>query len=499
MKNFHATSFQLLWIVCIGAAVPGLLQAKDSRPNLIVVLCDDLGYGDLGCYGNQIVKTPNLDQFAANGLKFTRCYSAAPNCSPARTGLMTGRTPYRAGIHNWIPYNSPMHVRAQETTLATLLQKSGYQTCHVGKWHMNGNLADKDYPQPADHGFDWSFGTQNNALPCHKNPVNFVRNGKAVGSLKGYAADLVTDEAIDWLDEQRNDEEPFFLFVAYHEPHEPIASDHKYTELDEPQGKPSIYDPEVTSFQAHHGNITQMDAAFGRLLKHLEKRGLREDTMLFFTSDNGPAITSAHPHGSTAGLRNKKGSVYEGGIRVPGMIQWPRALTQPQVLDIPISGVDVLPSFCQLAGIKPPKSLNLDGASFIGALGGRPIRRSKPLYWQFHGARGEDQIAIIKDNWKLVGQFEGGSLPPHGDIFAEHQERIHSAKITRYQLFDLSKNEMTDVQDEFSGVSRQLVAEMNRLFSSVQADNPTWPAWVWPKEEGKQIRAYVDSLKTKQQ
>ena len=120
-------------------------------------------------------------------------------------------------------------------------------------------------------------------------------------------------------------------------------------------------------------------------------------------------------------------------------------------------------------------------------------------YWQFHGARGEDQIAIIKDNWKLVGQFEGGSLPPHGDIFAEHQERIHSAKITRYQLFDLSKNEMTDVQDEFSGVSRQLVAEMNRLFSSVQADNPTWPAWVWPKEEGKQIRAYVDSLKTKQQ
>ena len=110
----------------------GWANAESSRPNLIVVLCDDLGYGDLGCYGNQVVQTPNIDQFAAEGAKFTRCYSAAPNCSPARTGLMTGRTPSRAGIHNWIPYDSPMHVRENEITLAKLLQDSGYQTCHVG-------------------------------------------------------------------------------------------------------------------------------------------------------------------------------------------------------------------------------------------------------------------------------------------------------------------------------------------------------------------------------
>ncbi|MBA62511.1 MAG: arylsulfatase [Planctomycetaceae bacterium] len=473
----------------------GWANAESSRPNLIVVLCDDLGYGDLGCYGNQVVQTPNIDQFAAEGVKFTRCYSAAPNCSPARTGLMTGRTPYRAGIHNWIPYDSPMHVRKNEITLAKLLQDSGYQTCHVGKWHMNGNLTDSRYPQPQQHGFDWSFGTQNNALPSHKDPVNFVRNGKQVGPLKGYAADLVTDEAINWLNNQRQEETPFFMYVAYHEPHEPIASDHKYTALYEPQGKPSIYDPEVSSFQAHHGNITQMDAAFGRLLKHLEQLRLRHDTLIFFTSDNGPAITNAHPHGSTGGLRNKKGSVYEGGVRVPGIVQWPRALTDPRVLDIPVSGVDVLPTFCQIADVVLPRNLELDGASFLRALDGRQIRRSKPLYWQFHAARGESQLAVLDRSWKLVAQFEGGSLPPHGDILEEHQMRIQKAEIAGYQLFNLSVDETTDVQDDNPRIARRLISNMQHTFRSVQADNPSWPAWQWPRKEGMQIRAYVESLK----
>ncbi len=474
---------------------PNLAQAELNRPNLIIVLCDDLGNGDLACYGNKVVKTPHLDQFAAEGVKFTRCYAAAPNCSPARTGLMTGRTPYRAGIHNWIPYDSPMHVRKDEITLATLLHDSGYQTCHVGKWHLNGNLTDTRYPQPKDHGFDWSFGTQNNALPCHKDPVNFVRNGKEVGPLKGYAADLVTDEAIYWLDEQRDKAAPFFMYVAYHEPHEPIASDPKYTELYEPQGKPSIYDPEVTSFQAHHGNLTQMDAAFGRLLEHLDQRGLRHNTLIFFTSDNGPAITNAHPHGSTGGLRDKKGSVYEGGIRVPGMAQWPQSFKRPQVIDTPISGVDVLPTFCQIAGVAVPRSLELDGASFLAAFDERPVRRTKPLYWQFHGARGDDHVAVIDGNWKLVGRFEGGSLPPHGDIFKEHQQRIQNAEITQFQLFDLTVDEITDVQSNYPIMARQLINKMQHTFESVQADNPSWPAWEWPRKEGLQIRAYVESLK----
>ena len=407
---------------------------------------------------------------------------------------MTGRTPYRAGIHNWIPLDSPMHVRRHEIMLSRILKDAGYQTCHFGKWHMNGNLTNKDQPQPADHGFDWSFGTQNNALPSHKDPTNFVRNGTTIGNQQGFAADIVTDEAIRWINEERDDEKPFFMFVAYHEPHEPIASDHKYTKLYKKIGNPSRYDPSVSSFQAHHGNLTQMDSAFGRLIHHLDETHLRDNTVVFFTSDNGPAITGAHPHGSTGGLRDKKGSVYEGGIRVPGILHWPAKLTHAQIIDTPISGVDVLSTFCEIAGANVPDAIKLDGTSFVPALQGTPLNRINPLYWQFHGARGEDQVAIIDGDWKLVGQFDGRSLKPHGDIFKIHQNRIHNAKIVRYRLYNLANDEVTDVSNANPKVLNRLTAEMTRMFKSVQRDNPTWPAWTWPRLEGKQINAYVESL-----
>jgi arylsulfatase A len=407
---------------------------------------------------------------------------------------MTGRTPYRAGIHNWIPLDSPMHVRRHEIMLSRILKDAGYQTCHFGKWHMNGNLTNKDQPQPDDHGFAWSFGTQNNALPSHKDPTNFVRNGTTIGNQQGFAADIVTDEAIRWINEERDNEKPFFMFVAYHEPHEPIASNHKYTKLYKKIGNPSRYDPSVSSFQAHHGNLTQMDSAFGRLMLHLDETHLRDNTVVFFTSDNGPAITGAHPHGSTGGLRDKKGSVYEGGIRVPGIFHWPAKLTHAQIIDTPISGVDVLPTFCEIAGAKVPAAVKLDGTSFAPALQGKPLTRINPLYWQFHGARGEDQVAIIDGDWKLVGQFDGSSLKPHGDIFKIHQNRIHNAKIVRYRLYNLANDEVTDVSNANPKVLNRLTAEMIRMLKSVQQDNPTWPAWTWPRLEGKQINAYVESL-----
>jgi arylsulfatase A len=387
-----------------------------------------------------------------------------------------------------------MHVRRHEIMLSRILKDAGYQTCHFGKWHMNGNLTNKDQPQPDDHGFAWSFGTQNNALPSHKDPTNFVRNGTTIGNQQGFAADIVTDEAIRWINEERDNEKPFFMFVAYHEPHEPIASNHKYTKLYKKIGNPSRYDPSVSSFQAHHGNLTQMDSAFGRLMLHLDETHLRDNTVVFFTSDNGPAITGAHPHGSTGGLRDKKGSVYEGGIRVPGIFHWPAKLTHAQIIDTPISGVDVLPTFCEIAGAKVPAAVKLDGTSFAPALQGKPLTRINPLYWQFHGARGEDQVAIIDGDWKLVGQFDGSSLKPHGDIFKIHQNRIHNAKIVRYRLYNLANDEVTDVSNANPKVLNRLTAEMIRMLKSVQQDNPTWPAWTWPRLEGKQINAYVESL-----
>ena len=188
----------LFSFLCLLFVTPGLtMTAKESPPNIVLVMCDDLGYGDLACYGSPTVKTPHIDAFAKRGMRFTNFYSAAPNCSPSRTGLMTGRTPTRLGIHNWIPWDSPMHVTRKETTVATLLRNSGYDTCLVGKWHINGGFHKKDQPQPDEHGFNHWMATQNNAIPTHHNPDNFYLNGKAVGKIEGFAANIVTDEAMD--------------------------------------------------------------------------------------------------------------------------------------------------------------------------------------------------------------------------------------------------------------------------------------------------------------
>jgi len=490
----------LIHVVCIVAlaiAFCGQLEAKQKRrPNFVIVLCDDLGYGDLGCYGNEVVKTPNIDDFARGGVRFTHCYSAAPNCSPARTGLMTGRTPYRVGIHNWIPFDSPMHVGRNEITIAKLLCDAGYATCHVGKWHMNGNLTDKNYPQPVDHGFEWSFGTQNNAIPTHRNPENFVRNGQWVGRLEGYAADIVTDEGIHWLENEYDHKRPFFLYVSYHEPHEPIASHHKYAKMYEPIGQASRYDPEVTSFQAHHGNLTQMDMAFGRLLKYLRDEQLDENTLILFTSDNGPAITAAHPHGSTGGLRDKKGTVYEGGIRVPGIVQWKRATQAGSVNEFPICGLDVLPTFCELAGVEVPEQIVLDGASVVRALEGGKVKREVPLYWHFHAARGEHQVAMRDGKWKMVATLKGGSLAPFGDIRATDQQRIKNAELDRFTLYNLTAGpEDSDLIEQERSRAKEMQTVMKLKFNEVLEETPVWPEWEWPRWEGKRIGTYVESLK----
>ncbi|MBW3600736.1 MAG: sulfatase-like hydrolase/transferase, partial [Planctomycetes bacterium] len=355
----------MTFLSLLAMAVSGTRASAEPPPNFLVVLADDLGFGDLGCYGHPVIQTPNLDRFAAEGLRLTDCYAASANCSPARTGLMTGRTPYRCGIHNWIPMFSPMHVRAEEVTIATLLRRAGYKTCHVGKWHLNGRFNLPGQPQPNDHGFDHWFSTQNNALPSHRDPDNFVRNAEPVGRLEGYSAPLVAAEAIRWLREVRDPEKPFFLFVCFHEPHEPIATDARFAAL-----YPSPDDPTLS---AHHGNVTQMDDAFGRLMTAIDELGLRDDTLAFFTSDNGPAITRAHPHGSAGPLREKKGHVYEGGIRVPGLLRWPGKTKAGSESSEPVSGVDLLPTLCEIAGIRPPADRNLDGASFLPIFDGEPI------------------------------------------------------------------------------------------------------------------------------
>ncbi len=178
----------------------GVLVAAAEKPNVVVFLVDDMGWGDLACYGNEIIKSPNLDKFAEEGVRFTQCYSACGVCSPSRASILTGRTPYRNGVWRWIPGGHSTHLRESEITLPELLKDHGYTTCHVGKWHINGHFNSDKQPQPDDHGYDHWMATQNNASPSHKNPKNFVVNGEPMGELEGFSVPFVTTEGVRWLE-----------------------------------------------------------------------------------------------------------------------------------------------------------------------------------------------------------------------------------------------------------------------------------------------------------
>ncbi|MBI3880585.1 MAG: sulfatase-like hydrolase/transferase [Verrucomicrobia bacterium] len=471
-----ATLRVLLWPLALGVCA---LASFAAPPNFLIVVADDLGYGDLRCYGDASIHSPNLDRFAAEGLKLTSYY-AAPNCSPSRTGMMTGRIPSRAGITDWIPQLSPMHVRRGETTVATLLRRAGYATCLSGKWHLNGGFEMRDQPQPNDHGFDHWFATQNLALPNHRNPTNFFRNGQAVGPLQGYAADLVADEAIRWLGELRDKSKPFFLYVAFHEPHEPIATAKNYVDL---------YPAKEPSYADHHGNITQLDAAFGRLLRALDAQGLRDTTLVFFTSDNGPAITPIHPHGSAGPLREKKGHVYEGGIRVPGLVRWPGRVRAGSTSDTPVSGMDILPTLCELAGVTPPRERKLDGVSFVPLLDGKNFARPQPLFWHFFRAVSEPKVAMRDGDWKLLARLDQPNPSKPNHITVEDQRALKTAELTTFELYNLRDDlgETRDLAAKEPARLAGMVAQMQKLYHEVRDECPEWPAWEFANYDGPRI------------
>ena len=306
------------------------ILAADAPPNIVIFLADDLGYGDLGCYGHPIIQTPNLDAFAKQGTRLTQCYAACAVCSPSRSAILTGRTPYRNGVFTWIPEGREIHLRTSEIALPKLLKESGYATCHVGKWHLNGHFNKPTQPQPNDHGYDWWLATQNNAAPSHENPSNFVRNGQPVGKLEGYSSGLIVDEATTWLKQHRDKSKPFLLSVWTHEPHYPIKS--------APEFKAKYPDLTDDVQREHHANVTQLDHAFGKLMRTLDELKLADNTVVFFTSDNGPegdGIKSPG-RGSTGGLRGRKRAVYEGPrhqevhARVQG-IAWRDPVVSPDV------------------------------------------------------------------------------------------------------------------------------------------------------------------------
>ena len=439
--------------------------ANDAQPNFVVFLADDLGWGDLACYGHSVIKTPNLDHFAEQGVRFTQCYSACGVCSPSRSAILTGRTPYRNGVFRWIPANHEVHLRTSEITIAELLRERGYETCHVGKWHLNGHFNSPKHPQPSDHGFDYWFATQNNAAPSHKHPKNFVRNGREVGPLNGYSATLVAAEGIHWLREHRDPNKPFYLNVWTHEPHLPIESDPQFMDL---------YETDDVGKRQHHGNVTQLDYAFGMLIRALDEMKLTENTVVIFTSDNGPEGSGKpdtknpgsqrdRTRGSTGGLRGRKRDDYEGGIRVPGMVRWPGHINAGTVSDVPVIGSDIFSTICDIVGIPLPNDRVIDGASMLPAFEGQPIPRTQPLYWRTHISSPDSRVALRIDDWKIVADD----------------------KLENFQLFNLKDDwqERNNLADKQPGRFGKMKAALLAADAEVLADGPDW--WTKPQPEDR--------------
>ncbi len=440
-----------LWLGAVLLHLGLTAGCASQRTNFVIILCDDLGYGDLSCHGHPTIRTPNLDRLATEGVRLTNCYASAPVCSPSRAGMLTGRTPYRCGIEDWIPENHPMHLRPSEITVATLLRDAGYATCHVGKWHCNGLFNSPEQPQPGDHGFEHWFSTQNNAIPSHRDPINFVRNGRAVGPLRGFSSKLIVDEAIDWLN-RRDRGRPFCLFVWFHTPHEPVATGEEFVDLY------SQATPEQR--REYFGNVTQMDHEVGRLMRTLDSLRLRDQTFVMFTSDNGPETLNRYrgaerSYGSPGPLRGMKLHMYEGGIRVPGIVRWPGRVTPGTVSAEPVCNVDVLPTLCEIAGARVPTDRAIDGASMVPMFAGQPIRRSTPLYWRYDRAIGQPKEALRDGDWKLLA---------HADL---RQFELYNLREDPYETKDLSANQPDRVE--------AMSAKLQKLHDEIDAERPRWP------------------------
>ncbi|MFC1739509.1 sulfatase-like hydrolase/transferase [Planctomycetota bacterium] len=420
-----------------------------TKTNFVIVLCDDLGYGDLSCYGHPHIKTPNLDNLAAEGLKLTDCYAAAPVCSPARAGILTGRTPYRCGIYDWIPHQSPMHLKTKEVTFAKLLKNAGYATCQIGKWHCNGDLNSPEYPQPNDHGFEYWLSTQDDAWPSHHNPDNFVRNGQPLGRLEGYSSQLIAQEAIDFLQKKWDRSKSFCLFVCFHAPHEPIVTAPEFLDMYKDKKEAEYY-----------GNVTQMDYEFGRLMTQLDKMKLRDQTFVMFTSDNGPEILNRYPgaersFGSPGPLRGMKLHMYEGGIRVPGIIRWPNHIKPGSVSQQPVNGTDVLPTLCSIAGLKLPVDRPIDGLDITPIFKDKKLKRKVPLYWRYDLALSEPfKVAMRQGDFKILADN----------------------KMTKFELYNLStdiseKNDLAESESERLQAMRKTLIE---LHNEIDTQRPKW-------------------------
>jgi len=457
----------------LGAAAFSLTHrifAAERKPNIVVILVDDLGWADTVCYGSRYYETPNIDRLAAEGMRFTNGYAACAVCSPTRASLLTGRYPARVGVTDWIrprfqsdsfptdkknptayvggknqkllcPPN-PFWMELEEVTLAETLKPAGYTCGHVGKWHLGPddwfpdkqgfdiNIGGCDFGQPPNY-FDPYVREKQGGIPT----LPPRRTGE-------YLTDREADEATRFITQHAD--RPFFLYMAHYAVHTPLQA--KQDLIEKYQAKP----PTEQNNPTYAAMIESVDQAVGRILSTLDDTGLVGNTIVIFTSDNGGLLKST----SNLPLRSGKGYPYEGGIREPVIVRWPGVVRPGSLCDVPVCSIDYFPTLCAAAGVALPPGRVIDGESLMPLLRESGEWKRDALFWHFPHYRGEDVVpySIIRaGDWKLIKQYEGKP----------------------FELFDL-KNDMAETTD----LSEKLPEKVQELDARLAA---------WLKDTGAKV------------
>ena len=430
--------------------------AIPKRPNIILIMADDQGWGDIGYNGHPHLKTPNLDEMAANGAVFERFYSASAVCSPTRGSVITGRHPLRYGIC----HANCGHIKPQEITLGEMVKEVGYITGHFGKWHL-GTLTrdtveanrggrskfDVDYAPPWDHGFDVSFSTESKVPtwnpmitpPKTSGDVNgSLEEGKPFNTsywtgpgqivtenLEGDDSRIIMDRAIPFIEKAVKNKKPFLSVIWFHTPHLPVLTSEEYrepySELSEDQ-------------QHYYGVISAMDEQVGRLRQKLKDLGIAENTVLFYTSDNGPEgkSTAGRTQGVTKGLKGRKRSLNEGGIRVPGIMEWQGTVQAGTHVEVPCFTSDYFPTIASILGIDLKKNRRpYDGVDILSFVQENAKQRSKPLAFEF-----QKQVALMDNDYKIYS-LDGGQNFELYNIVDDHKEQNDLANDEPERLYEM--------------------------------------------------------------